>query len=393
VSLKDAPGRTEAFPKGGRLQELDGLRGFAILIVFLLHYISSSNAGAMGSAISRFAALFRLGWTGVDLFFVLSGFLIGGILLDARSSSSYFRTFYYRRAHRILPVYFGLVTIFGLTGYLGARIFHPQHPLWFATSIPLVVYYLFLQNMVFRSASHFAYYSVVVTWSLCVEEQFYLVSPFLIRYLPIRRLKLALLACVIGAPILRYFLFPRPQWGFAMAYTLTPCRADALALGMLSAIAWRGGGKDWLARHTWLLKGGLALLSCAAIAMEKWLPEPRTAFQAAYQYSLIALMYTCLMLLTLVQSDGVLARVTRMKFLRAWGRVSYCVYLIHFGILGMCHWLILRALPRINDWPGVLTTILAAGLTWMIAQLSWRFFENPLIAQGHAYAYGSRVAD
>jgi len=99
--------------------ELDGLRGAAILMVLGLHYIANSRTSDHGFGLLYSAAqLFRLGWTGVDLFFVLSGFLIGGILLDASSSPNYAKTFYIRRVYRIIPIYYVWLTLYGLIGGL-----------------------------------------------------------------------------------------------------------------------------------------------------------------------------------------------------------------------------------------------------------------------------------
>jgi len=385
-------GKTEASPtappSGKRLPELDGLRGMAILMVFLLHYISDSrtNNGEFGT-LYRFAQIFRLGWSGVDLFFVLSGFLIGGILLDARASPSYFKTFYVRRVHRILPICYAWITAYGLFGY-AARKWAPAYDsalVW--NSVPPWIYYLFLQNLVFRPMSIFSHYWMSPLWSLAVEEQFYFASPLLIRFLSPLRLTQVLVGCIAGAPILRYFLSSQAPDGLNMSYVLMPCRADALAMGMLAAVAWRTNGRAWLARHTRLLKTVLAILLCGALLMVKWLPGPRNGFEAAYHYSWLAAMYSCMMLVALVHREGILARIFRWRFLRELGRVSYCVYLIHLGILGTCHWVLLHSLPRINDWRGVLTTLLAAGITWGMAQSSWRYFEKPLIDRGHAFGY------
>jgi hypothetical protein len=98
-----------------RVPELDGLRGLAIVLVLLCHYIGNSDHEALGGWADRVLWLFRGGWVGVDLFFVLSGFLIGGILLDAREAPHYFKAFYLRRAHRILPVYFSLLALFAVS--------------------------------------------------------------------------------------------------------------------------------------------------------------------------------------------------------------------------------------------------------------------------------------
>src|SRR5664279_3497955 len=95
-----------------RIPELDGLRGVAILMVVLCHYIASSDLSGFSEYPRRFCRLFSIGWSGVDLFFVLSGFLIGVILLESRDSTRYFSTFYLRRTHRILPIYYGWLLFF-----------------------------------------------------------------------------------------------------------------------------------------------------------------------------------------------------------------------------------------------------------------------------------------
>jgi peptidoglycan/LPS O-acetylase OafA/YrhL len=370
------------------LPELDGLRGIAILMVFLLHYVSDGKGSvAFGGYLYKLYQLFRMGWSGVDLFFVISGFLIGGILLDARESPNYFRTFYLRRVHRILPIYLVWVTLYALLGWGAVSGLFAPGSFAGASSIPVVIYFLFLQNMVFAPLSVFGHYWISVTWSLAVEEQFYLISPFLIRFLSPRRLRFVLFGCIFGAPVLRALVYSRWASGPEAAYILMPCRADALAMGMLAAMAWRSSAKDWLGRHRALLRTTLGVFAAGALLMLKWLPGPRTNLEAAYVYSWMGLLYTNLLLVALLERQGIVARVSRWKFLRDCGRLSYSVYLIHLGILGACHWVLLHSLPRISDWPGILTTLLAAGLTWGIAQLSWKFFEKPLIDRGHSYRY------
>jgi peptidoglycan/LPS O-acetylase OafA/YrhL len=356
-----------------------------------MHYISNSRTTDPGfGMIYRFAQAFRLGWTGVDLFFVLSGFLIGGILLDAGTSSSYFRTFYIRRAYRILPIYYTWLAIYAVVAFLlvgGNRVL-AQPPADHALPIQILVHCLFLQNLINPWQSAFSHYGVSVAWSLAVEEQFYLIAPLLVRYLSLRRLTEVLIGCVVGAPILRAVLCTQLTYGRGLAYVLMPCRSDALAMGVLAAVAWRTSAKTWLQQHSALLKGALGVFLGGALAMLKWLPGPRTNFESAYQYSWFGVLYTFLLLLVLVHPKGIVARMTRWRFLREWGRVSYCIYIIHLAILGTCHWVLLHSLPRITDWPGVLTTALAAGLTWVIGQCSFKYFEKPLIDLGHRYRYG-----
>ena len=149
-----------------RIPQLDAVRGIAVLVV-MLH-----NSGA-------FPRLFAHGWMGVDLFFVLSGFLISGILLDTKQSESYFNNFYIRRCLRIWPLYYSaLVFMFVLVPFLrpseASAIFASRSSPWWA-------FPLFLQNFLVPSPTG-ATGLLGVTWSLAVEEQFYLVWPWVIRY-------------------------------------------------------------------------------------------------------------------------------------------------------------------------------------------------------------------
>src|SRR5438034_8096203 len=119
-----------------RVRELDGIRGFAILLVLAFHYIGEAKGAAPGSNLAYVQALLGLGWTGVDLFFVLSGFLIGGILLDVKRSRHYFYTFYRRRVHRIMPIFyfstafFGILCVTGFASLFLYILFDYSFPVW-----------------------------------------------------------------------------------------------------------------------------------------------------------------------------------------------------------------------------------------------------------------------
>lgn len=116
-------GESQAFALNQRIPELDGLRGFAILLVLFFHCLSLPIAELRPNPLAYVKYATRLTWTGVDLFFVLSGFLIGGILVDARDSPRYFPVFYFRRACRILPAYIAYLLLI-LVSY---RYFLPSH--------------------------------------------------------------------------------------------------------------------------------------------------------------------------------------------------------------------------------------------------------------------------
>ncbi len=371
-----------------RIPELDGLRGLAILVVLLSHYFSGSDHMALPSALRQLVSATSIGWSGVDLFFVLSGFLIGGILLDARSAPHYFRAFYMRRIFRIFPIYylwillFAIFALLALSGLPFPMAVHRQDLL----QIPVQL--AFLQNMQF-SAYEFPYLWFVVTWSLAVEEQFYLLAPPLIRFLSHRRLIAVLAATVCVAPFIRLYVFYHVAPGtFAAAYLL-PCRADTLACGILLAAAWR---EPWfltfLQTHRRALQFVLGVLVLGVLLALHSLIGPLTLLRATLGYSWFAFLYSALLVLVLSNTGGWLAAATRLHPLRSLGLVSYCVYIIHFPIHQFAHRILLHAPPQIDSLPGLAVTLLGAIVTFLLAALSWRFFESPLLRRGHLYHYG-----
>src|SRR5215469_16350920 len=174
-----------------RMPQLDALRGLAVIAV-LIH-----NTGR--DLYTGF--LTRNGWMGVDLFFVLSGFLITGILLDTKNSDGYFRNFYARRCLRIWPLYY--CTLFFM--FVVVPLVRPSeaHQIFEPRSMPWWSYFVYLQNFLVPSITR-ATGLLGVTWSLAVEEQFYLVWPLVVRFLTetqLRRLSITLICC---SPVLRF---------------------------------------------------------------------------------------------------------------------------------------------------------------------------------------------
>ena len=191
-----------------RIPELDGLRGLAILLVLVFHYITQEGVQPAGSVPALLQRIVIMGWTGVDLFFVLSGFLIGGILMDVRNSPSYFKTFYCRRFFRIVPIYYlwilTYIAVVGLAGGLLTRLSNSgvRPPL----DLGIASHFLFLQNIVPVTLFGIAGAWFGHLWSLAVEEQFYLVAPVVVRFTAERALKWILAAAIVCVPLLRIFL-------------------------------------------------------------------------------------------------------------------------------------------------------------------------------------------
>jgi peptidoglycan/LPS O-acetylase OafA/YrhL len=371
-----------------RIPELDGLRGLAILLVLLDHYLSTPRIVGFSRYWSLFFKSLGGGQVGVDLFFVLSGFLIGGILLESRESPNYFRTFYLRRIHRILPVYYSFILIYLVA--LGI-----SHICWPGVSIVpadfshLPRYVFFLQNF-FWSKTRLEWLFLGVTWSLAIEEQFYLCAPLVIRYVPARRLRAALIAVLLLAPLLRFALFLGPEAYRFWATLSMPCRADSLALGILGALAWRSERFHvFLHENPKLPARVLLFFSLAVGALLPWTYRPRGPFMGSVGYSTLALFFLALLLFVLVRRESWLAGFMRISPLGRLGTISYCVYIIHAPILHITHYLLLRSSPAIDSFPGAFATFLATLATLGVAALSWHFMEKPLIKRGHRFVYSS----
>jgi peptidoglycan/LPS O-acetylase OafA/YrhL len=316
-----------------------------------------------------------LAWSGVDLFFVLSGFLIAGILLDARNSASYYKTFYLRRFYRIIPLYAIWLGIFVITvPAVGAR-GGPPLTETFNAYIPLWTYFLFLQNFAIAIKQGFGSYWMGITWSLAVEEQFYLVLPLLVRRLTGKGLLAGSIGAILVAPALR-FLFHLSGSKPLVAYTLLPTRADALAFGVLLALAYRNEKVwHWLSANRTAIYLVFLLLMVGIIA---W-TILGLDLTATIGFSWLAAFYASLMVLVLAKPGALERRVFGSPVLVKLGTVAYAVYLLHSGILHLYHYFIFHATPIVNNPPTLFVTLLALFTTLALAQISWVYLENPLI--------------
>ncbi len=374
-----------------RIPELDGLRGLAIFLVILCHYIGDSPHGARHTWSSRLGSFLAQGAVGVDLFFVLSGFLIGGILLNSRSSSRYYKTFYLRRFHRIIPLYYSWITLFGFIS-LTAMKFGGSAGTEFRTAIPFWTYFVFLQNY-FSGSTFVQSFWLIPTWSLAVEEQFYLVAPPLVRNLSRKALAILMAAiiplCLLLRTILSAMYGASPDyWGIRAAYFWTACRADDLALGVLVAIVWTiPSAKQWVHEKARFFYAGLVTCGALIACIEYWLLKPNSFVAATYGRTLIGVFFVLLMIVLLIDRGSFLAGIFRIGALKELGKISYCVYIIHEGV----HWTVFKIvrhdIPRFDSWPSIGITILALAVTIVIAEISWHFFEHPLIRRGHRYSY------
>ena len=369
-----------------RIPELDGLRGLAILLVILCHYFSGDQSARFGFFAHYFLRALAFGWSGVDLFFVLSGFLIGGILLESRNSPSYFRTFYLRRIHRIVPIYYCWILIY-LLGFGAVYFFKPNTGVQAEDLRSLPLYFVFLQNFIY-SKSILELLCLGALWSLAIEEQFYLCAPAVIRFVSTRHLVRVLGTVVLLAPILRLLIYAFSKDYRYLATFALPCRADALSLGMLGAVAWQQPAfRLFLRKRPEVMRRALLFLFAIVVLLLYWFLRPAGIVVVTVGYSALAFFYLCLLLFVLSYSHSWLAFFTRLKPLRALGTVSYCVYIIHAAVDIVVHQVVLHRNPRIDDVKGFAVTLLAVLTTCGLAALSWRFLEKPLLRRGHRFVY------
>jgi peptidoglycan/LPS O-acetylase OafA/YrhL len=342
-------------------------------MVLLYHYVYKRVDPIVNPGIEDALFFLRLGWSGVDLFFVLSGFLIGGILLDAKHSPGFFRTFFVRRICRIFPLYYLILILFAIAErMLGTD---GRFAWLLGAPLPLWTYATYMQNWVMAAYSTFGANWMGATWSLAIEEQFYVTLPFLVRYCSRETLTVLLAAGVVLAPLLRVTFGIE---NYFSQYVLLPSRADALSFGVLAALFCRA---DWLGRlevhrRAFAYAGALvAFLGVSFLGM-------RDSTSGGLLHTWCALLYVFILLVCVLHKAGVPARLLRMTWLRWLGDRSYGIYMYHLILLGACHGVLLGGRPWLVDLPTAGATVLALLLTLSLSHFSWTYFEKPVVEWG-----------
>jgi peptidoglycan/LPS O-acetylase OafA/YrhL len=343
-----------------RSDGLDAIRGAAVGLVLIWHIIYSPSAPIVGT-------IFSLSWSGVDLFFVLSGFLIGGILIDNREQANFFSVFYARRAIRILPLYALLIAAFILY-----------------SRAPAVPYLTFTQNFLWASQGAWGPGFTGATWSLAVEEQFYLVLPLFIRLCPQARLPFVLIPLICAAPAIRIVI--AAYYGNAFApYLLLPGRMDALLLGVLAAWLMRSEARTWLLRERTIVAGAALLLACPMVIMSILKIDVLSFVMQSIGYTLIDLFYFAILLLVVTSERRMPALLAPLRWM---GIGAYSLYLFHLSILIVVSTLLARYMSPINTHLAIMITLT---LCAVVSFATWRLIERPLINLGHrSFRYGKR---
>ena len=375
---------------GARMPELDGLRGLAIAMVLVYHFFVGQVYPPRGTFLAGVKRLCDLTWSGVDLFFVLSGFLLGGILLDNRGKRNYFKAFYARRACRILPLYTAVVLAYFVARALVsgtwratpfAYLLEPALPAW--------SYLTFTQNFVMAAREAFGAHWLAVTWSLAIEEHFYIFLPLFLSIVPVRRVPVIILVLVAGVMALRAVVYANAGTWIS-SYVLTPCRVDGLLLGVLGAWCMREPRvRQALEQHVSALRLAVVALAVACLATVLTMSQTVGSCVVAYGgFTALALFYTALMIWILLDSKTWVNRLFRTPVLRFLGVISYGVYMVHDVVSGLLHGAIHGSGPVIRGLPQAGTTLLALALTVALASFSWFMIERRLVALGRRVQFG-----
>jgi peptidoglycan/LPS O-acetylase OafA/YrhL len=352
---------SDAVGGAGRIAALDGLRGLLASMVIVSHYF-----GEVAHAVPGLA----FGWVAVVMFFVLSGFLIGRIIIAKQHHANFFLVFYVRRLCRIMPAYLATLLVVRLAIDLIDAAWLDE-----ATLFPLWAYILFAQGLFMAAADSTGVHWLAPTWSLALEEHFYLLAPMLIVLTPRRHLVPALLAVAGVALAFRVAVF-----GFGVSHEMTgllllPARADVLVCGLLAAIACNTPGIAW-AR----LLPALRVAPIVALILIGLLQIAHDTLFDIFA-PLVAALGCTAYLLSLVHGAPEAARF-QSRPLRFIGRNGLCLYLTHQAVLGLMHGLILNAEPDLATPSQWAVTLAALPLCGLVGWGMTTFIEQPVSRLG-----------
>jgi len=362
----------------GHLPVLDGVRGLAVLMVLVFHFVGQMLAtNALEHVI---VSVTKYGLLGVDLFFVLSGFLITGLLYEARGRPNYLRNFYLRRVLRIFPLYYGVLAVVFFVAPLipilrGATLDYLLERQAWAWAYAVNVFLALHEEWSFSYLNHF--------WSLCVEEHFYLVWPFVVLLLA-RRPRALIITCLavsLGAMLARVIgIAIGLNWWVTVV--LTPFKLDGLALGAFLAVLVRQpGGIDWMTR--WIAPVAAAAIGLLVVSFVWTTLISRTHLEliGAIRASFFQVLLACFLIGALVAPKRhFISRLFSSRPLVFFGTYSYGLYVYHHFI---SYYLVSnRTEVDLGHYLGshglavALQAIAGIGCSVALAYLSYEFFEK-----------------
>jgi peptidoglycan/LPS O-acetylase OafA/YrhL len=368
----DATARVSADAAGQerRVVALDGLRGLMTILVIVSHFFGEVPHGLRPT---------MLGWIAVDMFFVLSGYLIGRLIIERKQHANFFAVFYLRRFCRIIPPY--LVTVLVLFALLSLI----RQP-WVDADVrfPLWSYLSFNQNFFMISTGSIGAHWLAPTWTLAVEEHFYLVIPALMAFVPTRRLVAVLAAVVIGAVLLRIAIYRFDSLPDMAALVLLPTRADILVCGILAAVAFKTRGIPWqLIQFPLRVTPIIMLVGTLGLKL-----LDNGSFETVGP--LLVAIGCATFILTIVLGAPEAKRFSS-PILRFFGDNGYCLYLTHLPVLGLMHGLILGGQPDVATPSQWLVTLAALPVCTLVGWGMTRLIEEPITAYGRTWRWSPEL--
>jgi peptidoglycan/LPS O-acetylase OafA/YrhL len=365
---------------------LDGLRGLAILLVVIYHF-GRMHLDAHEPDAGFLLGFTQFGWMGVDLFFVLSGFLITGILLETKNGAHYFRNFLARRFLRIWPIY-----------YLNLLLFFVVAPL-LLDSLPQELqsmrekqawFWLYGANWLFAREGSFEATGGGYFWSLAVEEQFYLVWPLVVYWCSRKSLTVLCVLLFLTSMAGRIVLISQGVSTNA-AYAMTFTHLEPLVVGAFLALAIRRPEGSRELERAFAVGAAVALAGLAYVRLADGNFYFWSRHMASYGYTLAAILFGYTLLHTFRSSETQLAgRVFRNRFMVATGRYSYALYLAHVPIAHVAYEAIVRdaVTARLGyNLTYVLFFGVAFALSWFASWLSWQVFEQHVLRLKKYFSY------
>jgi peptidoglycan/LPS O-acetylase OafA/YrhL len=372
--------------------ELDGLRALAFFLVFYSHTTGlflrqSPGHNAFLNFISAFdQKMLQWGWTGVDLFFVMSAFLITSLLLRERQrcESVSLKNFLTRRVLRIWPLYFTYLTmayfvispfVLSLQEKVGIPLSHEQlttsNNFWLA-------FFIFLGN--YAIMFHGELVGIInPLWSLCIEEQFYLLWGSVMSTLKSsRQIVILLILALIAGIAIRTSMFSLFPKNYFAIYMNGPARMDSILGGCLAAFFWQSHGQ-WLQQNRAVQASLFTLAAVLFFSILAFAPRMETCdISLVWVFSTIAAAWTCLLLATL--SFAPLRNFFRAPFLVHIGKLTYGMYIFHVACI-LTSIMICRLVFHIESRVSYVGACWLMGLsaTYVMARLSWRFLESPFL--------------
>lgn len=349
-----------------RIIALDGLRGLMTVFVVVSHYFAELPGGV---------SALMFGWVGVDMFFVLSGYLVGKLILEKSRHANFFSVFYVRRTLRIIPAY--VLTVVAVSGLMALC-----DPAWSGASFafPLWSYLTFSQPFFMISTGTIGAHWLAPTWTLALEEHFYLLAPLIIVLAPRRLLPWLLGAATVLAVVVRLALNTLYPDNPMPALVLLPSRADLLCLGILAAVAMSVWKVNW-PRFDFALRLTpiLALLTILGLK----------ALSGAVADALIplAMAIGCTTFLLALVRDAPEAKRFKSPLLRFLGDNSYCIYLTHIPVLGLMHGLILDQRPALGTPAQWVVSLAALPVCVLVGWGMTKLVEEPLTRYGRSWRW------